>query len=76
MTIKNVNLGDMFIDPRNRKSKRISTVTGFVERKNMVTGEVVGYECWASHEFMGQTIRFEVAFATVLINKVATTNQI
>lgn len=60
MTIKGVTIGDKFISPG--KAKRVETVTYFIERKNMITGEVVGYECWASHEFMGQTMNREIPF--------------
>lgn len=70
MTIRNVTIGDKFIDTRNRKSKRISTVIDFVERRSLKTGELINYECWAAHEFMGQTLQYEVAFATVVMNRV------
>ena len=71
MTIKNVTLGDRFIDTSNRKSKRVSTVVDFIEKKSLVTGEIVDYECIAQHEFLGQVIRFKTCFVTVGINKVS-----
>ena len=68
MTIKGVTIGDMFIDPRNRKSKRVSTVVDFIEHRQMITGEVK-YTVIAEHSFMGQVVRTEVVPTTVLMNK-------
>jgi hypothetical protein len=70
MTIKNVTIGDKFINPSHRKSKRVSTVIDFLEVKSMTTGEVVRHECIASHEFMGQVLKTDVAFASVVMNRV------
>lgn len=70
MKIKNVTIGDKFIDPSNRKSKRISEVVDFIERKSLVTGEIIGYECIAENEFLGQKLRKNVPFSTVVRNKV------
>ena len=66
IVINNVKIGDKFLDPRNRKNKAVSTVIDIVERKSLATGQIAGYECWAAHDFMGQNIRSEVAFSTVL----------
>lgn len=68
MEIKGVNIGDQFMVPG--KAKKLETVTCFIERKNMLTGEVIGCECWASHEFLGQIITREVPFTTVLIHRI------
>lgn len=68
-TIKNVTIGDKFISTTHRKSKRVSTVVDFIERKSMVTGKVIDYECVSSHEFMGQTLTGTVSFTTVLRNR-------
>jgi hypothetical protein len=70
MTIRNVTIGDKFIDTCHRKCKRVSIVIDFIERKSLVKGDVIDYECVASHEFMGQTVTKTVPFATVVINKV------
>jgi hypothetical protein len=71
MTIRNVTIGDKFIDTKYRQSKRVSEVTDFIERRSMKTGEVIDYECVASHEFMGQILTCTVPFATVARNRVA-----
>lgn len=67
---KGVKIGDKFIDTKHRKNKIVSTVTDFVERKSLVTGQVIGYEIWSEYEFMGQKMKSEVVSTTVLINKV------
>ena len=38
MTIKNVAIGDKFINTTDRKTKRVSTVIDFIERKSVVSG--------------------------------------
>lgn len=70
VTIKNVTIGDRFINTMHRKSKRISTVIDFLEVRSLTTGEIIRHECIASHEFMGQTLKTDVSFTTVLINKI------
>lgn len=67
---KGVKIGDKFIDTKHRKNKIVSTVTDFVERKSLVTGQIIGYEIWSEYEFMGQKMKSEVVATTVLINKV------
>jgi hypothetical protein len=69
MTIRNVTIGDQFITPG--KAKRVETVVSFIERKNLQTGEIIGHECWASHEFMGQEISREVPFVHVQRYRIA-----
>jgi len=71
MTIRNVTIGDRFIDTCNRKSKRVSTVIDFVETRSMTTGKVVKVEIVAQHEFMGQIMTTSPAFTTVVMNKVS-----
>lgn len=70
MKIKGVKIGDKFIDNCNRKSKRVSTVVDFIERKSMKTGKVFNYEVVAQHDFMGQKMTTYPAFTTVLRNKI------
>lgn len=66
LTIKNVSIGDRFIDTCHRKSKRVSTVVDFIEKKSLLTGEILGHEVVASHEFMGQTLKTYPPFTTVV----------
>jgi len=73
-TYKNVTIGDKFINTCHRKSKRVSTVTDFIERKSVVTGEIVGYECVCQHDFMGQRLTDTVSFATVVMNRILDIN--
>lgn len=70
MKIKGVKIGDKFINPIHRKSKRVSTVVDFIEKKSMITGKVFDYEVVAQHTFMGQTLTTYPAFTTVLRNKI------
>lgn len=70
MTLRNVTIGDKFINTTHKKSKRVSTVVDFIEHKSMVTGEVLNHEVVAEHNFMGQILRNTCAFTTVLRNKV------
>ena len=70
MTIKNVSIGDQFIDSSHRKSKRVSTVIDFYEVKSMKTGELIRHECISEHEFMGYRMKRKVSFTTVLRNKI------
>lgn len=70
MTIKNVTIGDRFIDTCNRKSKRVSVVVDFVEHRSMTTGDILNITIVAQHDFMGQKMTTNPAFATVLINKI------
>lgn len=72
LTIRNVTIGDRFIDTCNRKSKRVSTVVDFAETRSMTTGEVISVAVIAQHDFMGQTMTTNPAFATVVMNKVNT----
>jgi hypothetical protein len=74
--INGVSLGDMFVAPEDNKAKRISTVVDFVERKSVVTGKTIDFECWAEYEFMGKKCQRQVAFATAVRYRVANTNQI
>jgi len=68
ITIRGVTLGDHFMPPGKRKD--IYTVTDFVERKNVRTGEIIGYEVWAEHDILGQKITSETCFSTVLRYKI------
>ncbi len=70
MTIKNVTIGDKFIDTMHRKSKRVSTVIDFAETRSMTTGEVLGVTVIAEHEFMGQSLKSNPAFSTVVMNRI------
>lgn len=70
MTIKGVTIGDRFIHHNDKKSKRISTVISFSEKKNMLTGETIEILCICEKEFMGQKLHFEVVPVTVLRNKI------
>lgn len=70
MTLKNVTIGDKFINPTNRKSKRVSTVVDFLETKSVTTGEIVTIEIVAEHDFLGQKIKTVCSPTTVLINKI------
>jgi len=70
MTIRNVTIGDKFIDTCHRKSKRVSTVVDFIEHTSMTTGKVVNTTIVASHEFMGQTMFTSPPFTTVIRNRV------
>jgi len=69
ITIDGVTIGDRFIDTCHRKTKLVSTVIDFIERRSLVSGEVIGHEVVATHEFMGQTIKKTVLITTVLIGK-------
>lgn len=71
MTIKNVTIGDRFINPKDRKSQRVSIVTDFVEKKSMKTGKVFDYECVCQKDFLGNILTSTVPFSTVVRNKVA-----
>jgi len=70
MKINNVTIGDKFIHPSNSRSKRISEVVDFIEHKSLITGSVIGYSCISTTEFMGQQLKSEVPFSTVIRNKV------
>lgn len=70
MTIQRVSIGDQFIDTMHRKTKRVSTVVDFIEKKSLVTGEVVGYDVVAEHNFMGQTLKTKCCSTTVLRNRI------
>lgn len=70
MTIKGVTIGDKFINTSDIKSKRVSTVVDFSEKKSMLTGETIQILCIAEKEFMGQKLRFEVVPTTVLRSKI------
>lgn len=69
VTIDGVSIGDQFIDTCHRKSKIVSTVVDFIERKSVVTGEIIGYEVVAEHRFMGQLIKSKALITTVKIHK-------
>jgi len=70
MKIKNVEIGDKFINTTHRKSKRISTVVDFIERKSFVSGKIIDYEVVSQHEFMGQTLTSYPSFTTVVRNRI------
>lgn len=70
MTIKGVTIGDKFINTTDRKSKRVSTVVDFSEKKSMLTGKTIEILCIVEKEFMGQILTSEVVPVTVLRNKI------
>jgi len=70
MTIKNVTIGDKFINTTDRKSKRVSTVIDFIQTKSVLTGETFGYEVVCEKDFMGQKLKSTCCFTTVLRNRV------
>lgn len=70
MTVKGVTIGDKFINTTDLKSKRVSTVVDFSEKKSMLTGETLQILCIVEKEFMGQILRSEVVPTTVLRFKV------
>ena len=70
MKVKGVSIGMQFISNQHRKSKRVSTVVDFIERRSYKTGKIIDYEIVAQHEFMGQTMTTYPAAATVLMNKI------
>src|ERR1044072_2907535 len=70
-TYKNVSIGDKFVAMKDSRSKRVSTVIDFIERRSVTTGKVIDYECVAKQEFLGQTIVFETPFATVVRNRIS-----
>lgn len=67
MTIRNVTIGDKF-KPNNKHL--IAEVVDFVETKSLVRNEVTGHICMAKLVNGIATNSFEVAFATVIRNKV------
>ena len=67
MTIKGVSIGDQFTK-RGDKQNRVYTVSDIYTVTNS-KGEVVKYECIATHEFCGQVLTGEVPFATVQLGK-------
>ena len=69
MEINGVKIGDQFMHSPTGKYKKESVVIDFIERRSLATGEVIGYECIAQHEFLGQMVTKTVPFATVLRNK-------
>lgn len=71
MTIRNVTIGDKFIDTMHRKSKRVSTVIDFAETKSMTTGKVLDVTVIAQHEFMGQLMTSNPAFSPVVMNRIS-----
>ena len=68
--LNGVKIGDKFIPPQNRQSKRVCTVIDFYETKSMKTGEVIRHECIYESEILGQKIVNIVPFATVMRNKI------
>ena len=70
MTIKNVTIGDKFINTTDRKTKRVSMVMDFIEKKSLVSGEVVGYDVVCEKDYMGQKLKSICCFTTVLRNKI------
>lgn len=66
MTINNVTIGDKFKTGKNI----VSQVVDFIEKKSMVTGEIVGYICIAKGVDTVAVNTFEVPFATVMRNKI------
>jgi len=72
MTINNVTIGDKFIHPNDRKSKRISEVYDFLEVKSLTTGKHLEYLCCVKKDFLGQVLYSQVAFSTVVRYKLKT----
>jgi hypothetical protein len=70
MTIKNVTIGDKFINTTDRKSKRVSTVVDFTETKSVLTGEILSCEVVCEKDYMGQKLKSTCCFTTVLRNRV------
>lgn len=70
MTIKNVTIGDKFINTTDRKSKRVSTVIDFIETKSVLTGDILRYQVVCEKDYMGQKLQSVCSFSTVLMNKV------
>jgi len=70
MTIRNVTIGDQFINTTDRKSKRVSTVIDFLETKSVLTGEVLKTEVVCVKDYIGQELKSIVSFTTVLRNRV------
>lgn len=70
MTIKNVTIGDKFINTTDRKSKRVSIVIDFIETKSVLTGETLRYEVLSEKDYMGQKLQSICSFTTVVMNKV------
>jgi len=66
MEIKGVAIGDKFITPG--KVKRVATVIDIYTVTNS-KGEVVRHECIASHILGTQEVKYQTAFATVVMNK-------
>ena len=67
MKIKGVKIGDKFI--MNGKAKVKAKVVDIYTVYNS-KNEIVKYMCIAENNFLGQAVRFETAFATVVRNKI------
>ena len=70
MTIKNVTIGDKFINTTDRKSKRVSTVIDFIETKSVLSGKTLGYEVVCEKDYMGQKLKSTCCITTVLRNRI------
>lgn len=66
MTIKNVSIGDQFTQGKHQ----LFEVVDFIEKKSLVTGQVVGHICMAKSIRGLSTNTFEVPFATVARNRI------
>ena len=66
--IKNVTIGDKFTK-RGDKRKDVYTVIDIYTVTDS-SGEVVRHECMATHDFLGQTIKGEIPFATVVMGRI------
>ena len=69
MEIQGVSVGDKFTK-RKDLNKRIYTVIDIYEVRSLMSEKHIKYICVAEYEFMGQLIKFEVPFPTVVLNKV------
>ncbi len=64
-TIKGVSIGDKFKNGKHLTAE----VVDFYEKKSLVNGTVIGYECIAKSMGLATNL-FEVPFTTVLRNKI------
>ncbi len=71
MEVRGVKIGDKFVASIDSRTKIISTVVEFVKTVSMTTGEDTGQVfCIAEKNYLGQVMRFETPFSTVIRNKV------
>lgn len=66
MTINNVTIGQKF----KQGKYLVCEVVDFIEKKSMVSGEIVGYMCMATGINSLATNSFEVPFATVVRHQI------